>query len=129
MTKLITRVSFVLICLSALATGAYGQAVLVSDAHTSATSAGGNFGANPTLNVSDNNTAYVKFKIARTLPAGTKADDVARATVKFYVSKVATAGRLDVFPVSTDWDEKAITANNAPAVGPLALTTQQIGKD
>ena len=99
--NLLTRVSLILIVLSALAAGTFGQTVLVSDAYTSATSANENFGTNPVLTVSANNTAYVKFEIARTLPAGTKGDDVARATVKFYVSKVATAGKLDVYPRST----------------------------
>lgn len=114
--------------LSALAVGAYGQSVLVADAYTSATSANGNFGTNPALTISGNNTVYVRFDIARTLPAGTKAEDVARATVKFYVSKVATAGKLDLYPITADWDEKTITANNAPMIGTLLLTTQQIEK-
>jgi hypothetical protein len=127
--NLLTRLSCVLIFLSALAAGAYGQAVLVSDAHTSATSVNGNFGTNPTLTVSAANTAYVRFKISRTLPAGTKADDVARATVKLYVSKVAAPGKFDLYPISADWDEKTLTTNNAPPLGPLSLTTQQIGKD
>lgn len=61
----LTRVSLILIFLAAVATGTFGQAVLVSDAHTSASSANGNFGTSPTLTVSAN-TAYVKFKIART---------------------------------------------------------------
>ena len=127
--NLLTRVSLILIVLSALAVGSFAQTVLVSDAYTSATSANGNFGTNPVLTVSANNTAYVKFEIARTLPAGTKADDVARATVKFYVSKVSTGGKLDLYPIMADWDEKTITANNAPPIGPLALTTPQINKD
>jgi hypothetical protein len=71
----------------------------------------------------------VRFEIARTLPAGTKGDDVARATVKFYVSKVANAGKLDLYPILADWEEKTITANNAPSLGPLASTTPQIDKD
>ena len=123
------RASLILIFLSALAAGTYGQTVLVSDAHTSATSANGNFGTNPALSISANNTAYVKFEIARTLPAGTKGDDVANATVKFYVNKVTTAGKLDIYPIMADWAEKTITANNAPPIGTLALTTQQIDKD
>ncbi|HZM91615.1 MAG TPA: DNRLRE domain-containing protein [Blastocatellia bacterium] len=127
--NLLTRISIIVILLSAMAAGTFAQTVLVSDAYTSATSANGNFGTNPTLNVSANNTAYVKFEIARTLPADTKRDDIARATVKFYVNKVATAGKLDVYPIMADWDEKTITANNAPPIGSLALTTQQIGND
>jgi hypothetical protein len=63
------------------------------------------------------------------VPAGTKGDDVAKATVKFYASKVTAAGKLDVYPIMADWDEKTITANNAPPIGNLALTTPQIGKD
>jgi hypothetical protein len=122
------RVSLILILLSALAGATFAQSVLVSDAYTSATSANGNFGTNPTLTISVNNTAYVKFEIAATLAAGTKSDDVAKATVKFYVSKVSAAGKLDIYPVMSDWDEKGITANNAPPIGQLALTTQQIDK-
>jgi hypothetical protein len=112
-----------------LAAGIFGQAVLVADSYTSATSVNGNFGTNPTLTVSANNVAYVRFNLSAALKAGTKADDVAKATVKFYVSKVATAGKLDLYPVLADWDEKTISANNAPAVGTLLLTTPQIGKD
>ena len=112
-----------------LTVGIFGQAVLVADSYTSATSVNGNFGTNPTLTVSANNAAYVKFNLLATLKAGTKAEDVSKATVKFYVSKLATAGKLDIYPILADWDEKTISANNAPTVGTLALTTPQIGKD
>ena len=126
--NLLMRVSLILIVLSALAAGAFAQTVLVSDAYTSATSANGNFGTSPIFTVSANNTAYLKFEIARTLAPGTKGEDVAKATVKFYVSKVATAGKLDVYAILGDWEEKTITSNNSPPVGPLALTTPQIDK-
>jgi hypothetical protein len=65
MKKLLTRISLILSLLSALAAGAFAQTALVSDAHTSFTSANGNFGTNPTLTVSANSTAYVRFDIAR----------------------------------------------------------------
>src|SRR5262245_11100790 len=127
--KLLTRFSLILIILSALAAGTFGQSALVSDAHTSASSANGNFGTAQALAVSPTNTAYVKFDIVRTLPAGTKADDVASATVKFYVNKVSTAGKFDLFPLLGDWEEETITFNNAPASGPLAKTPKKIGID
>ena len=127
--KYLIRTAIGLTLLATTASASFAQSVLVSDAHTSVTSANGNFGTNPTLAVSANNHAYVKFDVALTLPAGTRAEDVAKATVKFYVSKVTAAGRLDVFPVTAAWDEKTITANNAPSAGPLALTTPPIGKD
>src|SRR5215213_2211571 len=123
------RVTIINAFLLLAAAGIFGQAVLVADSYTSATSANGNFGANPTLTVSASNAAYVKFNLAATLKAGTKSDDIAKATVKFYVGKVAAAGKLDVYPILAEWDEKTLSANNAPPVGTLALTTQQIGKD
>jgi hypothetical protein len=126
---LLTRVSLIIITLSALAAGTFGQSVLVSDAHTSTTSANGNFGTGQALNISATNTSYVKFDIGRTLPAGTTADDVASATVKFFVNKVATAGKFDLYPLLGEWDEKTITANNAPPIGPVAQMTQQISRD
>ena len=94
--NLLARFSSLFTILSALAAGTFGQAVLVSDANTSLTSANGNFGKLQTVTVSPKNTAYVKFEIAATLPAGTKADDIAKAVARFYVSKVTTAGKLDV---------------------------------
>jgi hypothetical protein len=123
------RVTIINVFLLLLTAGIFGQAVLVADSYTSGTSVNGNFGTNPVLTVSANNVAYVKFNLSATLKTGTKSDDVAKATVKFYVSKVAAAGKLDVYPVLADWDEKTISATNAPVVGALALTTAQIGKD
>lgn len=127
--KLITKTAIINIFLLLAAAGIFGQSVLVADSYTSLTSANGNFGSNPSLTVSANNAGYVKFNFEHFLLAGTKADDISKATVKFYVSKVGTAGKLDLYPVLADWDEKTISANNAPQIGLLALTTQQIGKD
>lgn len=127
--NLLTRVSSVLVVVPTLAAGTRGQTVLVSDAHTSSTSENGNVGTNPILAVSANNTAYVRFEIAGTLPPGARGEDVAKATVKFYVSKVVTAGKLDLSLILGYWDEKTIMASNAPEIGPPALTTLQIERD
>ena len=124
-----TRVSSTLIVLTALATGTFAQTAVVSDAHTSFSSANGNFGSATAITVSSNNTAYVRFEIARTLPPGATGEDVGRATVQLFVNKVANAGKLDLYPVLGPWDEKTISANNAPPLGQLAVTTQQISKD
>ena len=70
-----------------MAAGTFGQSVLVSDAHTSTNSANGNFGTGLALTVSVTNTTYVKFDLNRTLPPGSKAEDVASATAKFFVNK------------------------------------------
>lgn len=111
------------------AAGAFGQTALMADAHTSTTSVNGNYGTNPTVTVSANNAGYFKFNVLSFLPAGTKAENITNATIKLYVSKVTTPGKLDLYPVLSDWDEKTITANTAPQVGAVILKTQQIGKD
>src|SRR5262245_65929048 len=119
--KLLTRVSLILVTISALAAGTFGQSTLVSDAHTSTSSANGNFGTARALAVTPTNTAYVKFDIVRTLPVGTKAEDVTCATVKFYVNKVSTAGKFDLFPLLVDWEEQTVTFNNATPIRRRAL--------
>src|SRR5262245_7739767 len=127
--SLVPRVFLILIFLSALALSTFGQSVVLADSYTSTTSSDRNFGTNPTLAISPTNTAYVKFGILRTLPVGTTSADIARATVKFYVNKVITPGRLDVYPITVDWDEKTISAKNAPTVGRHAFTTPLVGKN
>jgi hypothetical protein len=126
--NLLTRITYLFILLLALTAGTFCQTTPASDAHTVLTSTNGHFGSNQFLTVSANNTAYVRFVIAGTLPAGAKGDDVASANVRFYINKVATAGKLDLHPILGEWDETTITANNAPQIGPSALTTQQIEK-
>ena len=103
--------------------------VLVADAHTSATSVNGNFGTNPALAVSSNNAAYIRFDLSRVLSDSTSATDISKAVVKFYVSKVTTPGKIDVYPLLADWNERTISTANAPPYGQLAATTQQIGRD
>ena len=124
-TKLSRRLSSIFLVMVTLAAGTFAQALLVCDAHIS-TSGNGNFGSQPMLTVAPTSIAYVKFEIASTLPAGTKADDIAKATVQFYVSKVVTPGKLDVHVVQGEWDEATISLSNAPQIGPAALTSPQI---
>jgi len=42
---------------------------------------------------------------------------VAKATLKVYVSSVATAGSFNVDLVTSSWTESTITANNTPTLG------------
>lgn len=104
------------------------QAVLSADSYTSVSSANNNFGANPSLQISTSNASYIKFDLSKAVPSGTKAADVSRAVVKFYVGKVATPGKFDIYPITSDWGERTISYNNAPSVG-AAVATQQIGRD
>ncbi|HZE69254.1 MAG TPA: DNRLRE domain-containing protein [Pyrinomonadaceae bacterium] len=88
-----------------------------------------NFGTNPNLNVSASGNVYVKFKLSSSLPAGTPGSEVEKAAVNLYIGNITTAGKLDVYAVAGAWDESTITANNAPPLGSLVITTAQIGTD
>lgn len=83
----------------------HAQSGLTDDAHTSSVSkeAGTNFGANPNLLLSPANNVYLRFKLTSTLPAGTPGSDVARATVKLYVSNVQAPGVFNVYQVAEGW--------------------------
>ena len=106
----------------------FAQAVLVDDAHTSTApkTSDTNFGANPNLFVNAAGNVYVKFKLSSTLPAGTSAFKIERATLKLYLANVTTPGKLDVYTVSGAWDEASIRGRTAPILGNLLSTTAQI---
>jgi hypothetical protein len=71
---------------------------------------------------------YLKFTLS-TLPANIPGSEVEKATLKLYVGKIEAAGKLDIYAVAGEWDERTITANNAPPLGSLVTTTDQIGTD
>ena len=103
--------------LFALTHTAFAQSALTDDADISLSSGNTNHGANSNLNVSATENVYLKFKLAATLPPGTSGSKIGRATLKLYVAKVNTAGKLDVYAVSGTWDESSITVfstNNGP---------------
>ncbi|HKE57821.1 MAG TPA: DNRLRE domain-containing protein [Pyrinomonadaceae bacterium] len=111
---------------------ALAQSVLTDDAHVNCSTAddreqddrrnNANCGAQPNLLLSPVSNVYLKFKFASTLPPGTTGSDVARATLKLYVSGVATSGVFDVYTIAGNWNESSITANNAPPLGSLIAT-------
>jgi hypothetical protein len=115
--------------LLALPHTALAQSALTDDADVSLSSGNTNHGANSNLNVSAGENIYLKFKLAATLPPGTSGSKIGRATLKLYIAKVNTAGKLDVYAVSGTWDESSITANTIPALGNLVTTTAQVGED
>jgi hypothetical protein len=120
-----------LIALLAMSSVSLAQSVLLDDAHTSTTPKlmDSNFGTNPNLFVNSAGNIYIKFKLSSTLPAGTPASAVERATLKLYLANVTTAGKLDVYTLAGPWDEATITGRNAPALGNLLTTTTQIELD
>ena len=106
------------LCLNALS---MAQSILKDDAHTSSVprDLDSNFGTNPNLTVSSTNNVYLKLQLPPTLPPTVQGSDVAKATLKLYVSNVSAPGTVDVYEAGGSWSEKTITANNAPPFGTL----------
>ena len=113
----------------ALPHASFAQSALTDDADVSLSSGNANHSTNPNLNVSAGENIYLKFKLSSTLPANTPGSDVGRASLKLYIGKINTAGKLNVYAVSGAWDESTITANSVPALGGLVTTSAQIGED
>jgi hypothetical protein len=65
------------------------------------------------LNIAQKQTAYVKFDLSG-LPSGTTGSQVAKATLRIWVSRVITPGALNVLIPSQDWQALTLTYRNAP---------------
>ncbi|MGH8524580.1 MAG: DNRLRE domain-containing protein, partial [Gammaproteobacteria bacterium] len=101
------------------------EATLTNDAYTSSSSPEKRFGKNKGLRVSRSLRSYLKFNLS-TLPSGTQAADIEKATLKLFVSKRRKAGSLDVFAVTGPWSELHITHMNAPALAGHAETAAPV---
>src|SRR5262249_36803430 len=93
-------------------------ATLLDDAYTSAEKPTGKYGSQATIVVSSKTTGYIQFDLS-TLPAGTQAADVAKASLTLFVSagSVKTPGSFSVQAVAGAWDELTLNQANAPAIG------------
>src|SRR5438105_1571397 len=74
-----------------------------------------NHGTDATLRIEagsgDASNVFVKFKLTSSLPAGTTAADISKATLKLFVGKLHTAGSFDIFRVLSPWSEQDKTVN------------------
>src|SRR5438132_8658943 len=74
-----------------------------------------NHGTDATLRIEagagDASNVFVKFKLTSSLPAGTTAADISKATLKLFVGKLHTAGSFDVFRVLSPWSEQDKAVN------------------
>jgi collagen type VII alpha len=74
-----------------------------------------NFGTAATINVGgpNVNAAFVQFDL-NTLPGGTGAANIARATLSLYVNKLGAAGTVNVSVANGPWTESGLNGANAP---------------
>src|SRR5271170_752337 len=95
------------------------EATLVADAHVNSARSTVNSGAISNLNVGGGYTALLQFDLS-TLPAGTTAAQVSRATLRLYCNRMHTAGLVSVQPVGGAWGEYSVTYATLPSVGSAA---------
>ncbi len=90
------------------------DAPLAADSHVNTALAANNFGAMPSVNVGAGATGLLRFDLS-TLPAGTTAAKLVRATLLLYVSRVGSPGAIELQTVNSAWGEATVSANTMPA--------------
>ena len=75
-----------------------------------------NYGTLSNLYINGASTALLRFDLG-TLPAGTTAMQISRATLRVFVNRVNTPGVITVSALKAAWAENAVTAQTLPATG------------
>src|SRR3984885_6673471 len=99
------------------------EATLVADAHVNSARPAVNSGTISNLNVGGGYTALLQFDLS-TLPTGTTAAQVSRATLRLYCNRMDTAGLVSVQPVNGVWGEYSVTFATLPSLGAAAQVVQ-----
>ncbi len=95
------------------------EALLVGDTHTSETKAATIAGGATAMVVQGgvaNRRAWIQHDLKAVLPANTKWDQVARATLKVYTSAMPVRGPVHVFAAGGPWSEATLIHSAAPAI-------------
>jgi hypothetical protein len=71
-------------------------------------------------------TSYIKYELV-TLPEDLTGDNIAKATLKLFVSKVNKPGSFDIHIVNGDWYEATLKSSNAPGTSFLATISVSAG--
>jgi len=66
--------------------------------------------------------AYIQFQLQSSLPPTTAAANVAKATLKLFLSGANPSGAIDVYPVTSAWTESTL-ATSPPTVSSTAFAT------
>ena len=89
------------------------QAPPSADTFVTSTYAKTNFGLSIALAVGQNTVTFVQFNLSG-IPSGAS---VSKASLRLYVDAVATAGKFDVYNVTSSWNENTVTYNTKPTIG------------
>ncbi len=104
------------------------EPTLVADTHVNAALPNTNSGTVSNIAVGGGYTGLFQFDLA-TLPAGTTAAQVSRATLRLYVNRVDTAGVVTVSPLNAAWSEYGVTYSTLPSTGATigTIAVSQVG--
>ena len=97
------------------------EATLVADAHVNSARPTVNSGAISNLNVGNGYTTLLQFDLS-TLPAGTTAAQVSRATLRLYCNRADTTGSVSLQTVGAAWGEYSVTFATLPSLGNAVQT-------
>jgi N-acetylneuraminic acid mutarotase len=93
-----------------------GQGISLIVAGSSATVGNSNVGATKT---------YIKFLLTSSLPPNTAASNVAKATLKLYLSPLTKpSGAIDIYPLTSAWTESTLNASSPPTLASTAFAAQ-----
>nr|UXE45409.1 hypothetical protein Hi04_10k_c4773_00024 [uncultured bacterium] len=126
------RAAFALIFFAlAFSVAGYCQAPPTADAYITNISRAANFGGSSLLPVQLETTTYIRLNLGA-IPASAQ---ISKATLRLYVNAVAVPGAFDVYAVNSKWDERSLTAANAPSLGasatggrPIAITSLSVNQ-
>ncbi|MGA3049799.1 MAG: DNRLRE domain-containing protein [Terracidiphilus sp.] len=90
--------------------------VVVGDAYVNSAHPTTNYGALSNLYVGNGGTALIQFDLS-SLPAGTTASQIGKATLGLYVNRINTSGLVNVQPVTGTWNESTVTFATIPTLG------------
>ncbi len=96
-----------------------------ADAHVNSARTTTNYGTLSNLNVGNGFTSFIRFDLS-TLPFGTTADQVSKATLRLYVNRVVTGGTVNLSLVNAAWNESTVTYANGPASSGLESGLQVV---
>ena len=117
------RASLLSACLvlSSAASAFAAQVTLTADAHVNAAHPTSNYGTLSNLYVGNGSTSLLQFELA-SLPTGTTASQVSRATLTVFVNRVLTPGTVSLSPVTSTWTESGVTFATLPSIGAASST-------
>jgi hypothetical protein len=64
----------------------------------------------------------IQFNLAE-LPAAATASNVNKATLRLFVTKIGTAGAIDVYQASGAWSEAGVNGTNGPSIGAITVAS------